>query len=358
MVRDSNEISWAHVLDAICNKKTLKRSFMNDSVIEVEHLEKEFFYTKKINCPWYQKPFFYMFPQYGNIKAVNDISFSVAKGERVAFIGPNGAGKSTVVKMLVGILQPTRGTMQVLNLNPFCDRTTLAYNIGVVFGHNSQLWYHLPVRQSFELLGPMYDIDPNVFEQRLDHLVNTFKISHLLNKPLRQLSLGERMRCEIIASVLHMPRILFLDEPTIGLDIVAKAVLRDLIIELSQEYGITLLLTSHDTDDIERICNRAIIIDHGSLVLDKSIEELKNNYIKNKIISIVTDQPFKEWAMPGTYIVSKKQHCLKIAVDVEQVSLDGAIAKIFSYFQVKDLVVENPSLESIIRDIYEAVDSQ
>ena len=217
---------------------------MNETVIIVEHIKKEFSYIKKVDYSWYKKPFLYFFPSHGTIKSVDDVSFSVKKGERVALIGPNGAGKSTIIKILVGIMYPTSGTMSILDMNPCCDRQKLAYHIGVVFGHCSQLWYHLTVWQSFELLSPMYDIDPKVFKQRFNHLVDKFKIGHLLCKPLRQLSLGERMRCEIIASFLHMPKILFLDEPTASIDTKGQTDFYEFLKELNKTT--TIVVVSHD----------------------------------------------------------------------------------------------------------------
>src|SRR5499427_883860 len=194
------------------------------------------------------------------VSAVDRLSFSIAPGERVAFIGPNGAGKSTTLKMLAGILRPDSGEVRVLGLVPSRQRRQLAFQIGTVFGQRSQLWYQLPPRDTFELLGRVYEIDRREHRRRTDALSSLFALGSLVDTPVRNLSLGERMRCEIVASLLHAPRMLFLDEPTIGLDVSAKALIRELLWTESERDRVTLLLTSHDTGDMERVCTRAIVI--------------------------------------------------------------------------------------------------
>jgi ABC-2 type transport system ATP-binding protein len=207
-------------------------------------------------------------------QAVKGITFSVEKGERLAFIGPNGAGKSTTIKMLVGILYPTSGQARVLGKTPWQERKRLAYEIGAVFGQKSQLWYHLPPVDSFELLARIYELDRVAYRRRLAYLVDLFEVSDYLQVPVRKLSLGERMRCEIAASLLHRPRILFLDEPTIGLDVVVKQRIRDLILELNQQEGVTIFLTSHDAGDVEILCKRAMVINHGEVIYDGRVSTL------------------------------------------------------------------------------------
>jgi ABC-2 type transport system ATP-binding protein len=212
------------------------------------------------------------------IVAIRELDFSIQPGERVAFIGPNGAGKSTTIKMLTGILHPTSGKVSVLGLVPWKERKALGFKIGTVFGQRSQLWYHLPPSDTFHLLSKIYEIEKGVFQKRLKELIGIFEIGPFLNTPVRQLSLGERMRCEIVASLLHEPDILFLDEPTIGLDINAKLKIRSLLNRLSKESGTTLFLTSHDTADIEQVCNRVIVLDKGAIIWDSSLSELKAKY--------------------------------------------------------------------------------
>jgi ABC-2 type transport system ATP-binding protein len=209
--------------------------------------------------------------------AVDDVSFSIEAGERVAFVGPNGAGKSTTIKLLSGILHPTAGHLRVAGLVPWRQRLELGYRIGTVFGRRTRLWYHLPATHTFDLLARVYDQDPALHLRRRRELVELFQIGHLLRKTVRQLSPGERVRCEIVASLLHAPEILLLDEPTIGLDAAARATIRDLMREQSLRHGCTLLLTSRDTGDIERVCDRVILIGGGRLLLDQPVHALRRS---------------------------------------------------------------------------------
>ncbi|HXD73617.1 MAG TPA: ATP-binding cassette domain-containing protein, partial [Vicinamibacterales bacterium] len=213
------------------------------------------------------------------VQAVDRLSFSIAPGERVAFIGPNGAGKSTTLKVLAGILRPDAGDVRVLGFVPSDERQRLAFHIGTVFGQRSQLWYQLPPRDTFALLGRVYEIDRRQHRRRVDALTALFELEALVDTPVRHLSLGERMRCEIVASLLHGPSLLFLDEPTIGLDITAKAAIRDFIREQSREAGQTVLLTSHDTRDIELVCERVIVINSGRIVVDQQVAELRRRFL-------------------------------------------------------------------------------
>ena len=221
-------------------------------------------------------------PEYRTVAAVQGISFAVERGEILGFIGPNGAGKSTTIKMLTGILHPTAGTIRVLDFDPHRDRVRLAFHIGSVFGQKSQLWFHLPPADSFTLLAGIYEIPAAEYKKRLASLVDLFELGDLLTIPVRRLSLGQRVRCEIAASLLHRPEIIFLDEPTIGLDVVVKQRIRDLIVRLNREERTTIFLTSHDAGDIEQLCHRVMIINHGALVLDEPIKHLKYQYLNKK----------------------------------------------------------------------------
>jgi len=218
------------------------------------------------------------------VQAIDSLSFSIAPGERVAFIGPNGAGKSTTLKVLAGILRPDAGEVRVLGFVPSDERRRLAFHIGTVFGQRSQLWYQLPPRDTFELLGRVYEIDRRQHRRRVEMLTTLFELDALVDTPVRHLSLGERMRCEIAASLLHSPRLLFLDEPTIGLDVSAKAAIRDLLQTESERERVTLLLTSHDTGDIERVCTRVIVITHGRLLWDGPVAALRSAVIGNRAL--------------------------------------------------------------------------
>jgi len=225
-------------------------------------------------------------PRSRDVLAVDGISFRVEPGERVAFIGPNGAGKSTTLKILAGILHPTSGSVRVAGFEPSHDRNALGFAIGTVFGQRSQLWYSLAARDTLELLAHVYEIPRDVWRRRLAELTDAFELGALLDRPVRQLSLGERMRCEIAASLLHAPRVLFLDEPTIGLDVTAKATIRELLQRRSNEDGTTLLLTSHDTGDIEEVCDRVIIIHRGRILLDATLAEMKRRYPRTRHVTV------------------------------------------------------------------------
>ena len=284
--------------------------------------------------------------------AIQDLSFQVQSGERVAFIGPNGAGKSTTIKMLTGILYPTAGHIEVLGLIPWQARQKLGYKIGTVFGQRTQLWYQLPPSDTFNLLAKIYELDESFYKQRLKELIKVFELKPFLDKPVRQLSLGERMRCEIVASLLHRPQILFLDEPTIGLDINAKLLIRDLLNRLSYEHGTTLFLTSHDTADIEKVCERVIILDKGQLIKDSSIKELKKTAIKKKIITLLVAEEQFSLKIPGVRILKNEKHHVVCEVDLSIVPIDYVMQEAFKVTSIKDVTIEDPSMEEIIREIY------
>lgn len=286
------------------------------------------------------------------IEAIKELSFDIQAGERVAFIGPNGAGKSTTIKMLTGILHPTSGHVEVLGLVPWKDRQALGYKIGTVFGQRTQLWYHLPPSDTFMLLSKIYEIDQAQYEKRLKELVSLFSIEPFLNKPVRQLSLGERMRCEIVASLLHNPHILFLDEPTIGLDINAKLMIRGLLNHLSETHGTTLFLTSHDTADIEQVCDRVIVLDQGAIIMDSSLKDLKRAYLKKKTLTLVTDAEYLSLEMPGMKVLQNSQYHFVCEVDLSLTPIDKVIHEALKLTGLKDVTIEDPSMEEVIRILY------
>ena len=323
------------------------------NIIEVKNLRKEYKYKVKDKT----KGFLYnLFNETTKtLNAVNDISLTVKKGETVAFIGPNGAGKSTTIKMLTGILYPTNGTIKVCGLIPIVDRDKLAYKIGTVFGQRSQLLPNLPLTESMEMFGAMYDMDKKTIKKRTKELVNLFELNDFIDQPIRKLSLGQRMRAEIAVSLFHKPKIIFLDEPTIGLDVVSKKNLRDLLRKINEEQGVTIFLTSHDTEDIESICDRCIIINKGNIIIDLPTKELMNNYIKSKKISINPIKELKSYPhlVDGlTYLVKEKNH-VEINVDNEIITTKDAMQILINNFDIDDINIENESLESIIRGIYE-----
>ncbi len=288
-----------------------------------------------------------------NTLAINAISLAINKGERVAFIGPNGAGKSTTIKMLTGILHPTSGEIQVLGKIPWKQRRALGFEIGTVFGQRSQLWYHLPPKDALDLLSKVYEINQETYRRQLKHLVGVFGIQDILNCPVRKLSLGQRMRCELVASLLHNPKILFLDEPTVGLDVVAKLKIRNLLNQISKEQGTTLFLTSHDTVDIEQVCERVIILDKGSILRDCSLQQLRSEYVKQKVVTLTSDQKEIALHLEGINILENQNHIFKCEVDLKTVSIEQVIHAALKKCSLKDITIEDPTMEEIIRNIYE-----
>ncbi|MDF1514270.1 MAG: ATP-binding cassette domain-containing protein [Anaerolineae bacterium] len=297
-------------------------------------------------------------PQRISVEAVKHISFTVDRGERLAFIGPNGAGKSTTIKMLVGILYPTGGSARVLDLVPWEARERLSYQIGAVFGQKSQMWYHLPPVDSFDLLCHIYDLDRPTYRQRLDYLVGLFEIEPYLRTPVRKLSLGERMRCEIAAALLHRPKILFLDEPTIGLDVVVKQRIRDLILRLNNDEGVTIFLTSHDAGDVEVLCRRAMVINHGEVIYDALVNDLKHNFLRTKTISLKLGTTWQPVEMPGVVVVKHKGYGVKLQVDIDQVPIDSVMTQLMGRNQIVDITIDEPPMEEIITQIYSTTPEQ
>jgi ABC-2 type transport system ATP-binding protein len=292
-----------------------------------------------------------------DVVAVDELSFAIEEGERVAFVGPNGAGKSTTIKMLTGILHPTAGEMRVLGHRPSRERKKLAFRIGTVFGQRTQLWYHLPAADTFDLLAKIYEQDEATHRRRRSELVEAFAVGELLNKPVRQLSLGERMRCEIVASLLHAPEVLFLDEPTIGLDVTAKATIRDLIHETSERDGSTVLLTSHDTGDMERVCDRVLVIHHGKLLLDRPVSELRKSYIKRKVVTLLTAEREIDLDLPGLERVEEGPHRHVYEVDINITPVETVVQAAMKATRLRDLTVEDPPMEEIVQAIYASADS-
>jgi ABC-2 type transport system ATP-binding protein len=286
------------------------------------------------------------------VPVVRGLSFGVAPGERVAFIGPNGAGKSTTLKMLTGILTPSSGHAEVAGLVPWRERRRLALRIGIVFGQRSQLWYQLPVRQSFDLLAKVFDIAPARYREQRARLAERFAIGDLLDRPVAQLSLGQRLRCEIAAALLHQPAILLLDEPTIGLDVTAKAALRDHLNALSREDGTTILLTSHDTGDIERICERVIIIDKGAILLDQPLARLRHSLHRRRAIVLATDEERPQLALPGVSVIAAEPYRLTLAVDTAAAPIERVVAAALERLAVRDLLIEATPLEEVVKAIY------
>ncbi|HBK86903.1 MAG TPA: ABC transporter [Firmicutes bacterium] len=284
--------------------------------------------------------------------AVKGLDLEIASGESVAFIGPNGAGKSTTIKMLTGILHPSYGEAQVLGFTPWQERQRLAFHIGTVFGQKSQLWYHIPPADSFFLLGRIYEMEQRDFVRRQNELVELFDLSEFFHVPVRKLSLGQRMRAELAAALLHQPQVLFLDEPTIGLDVVARQNMRNLIREINA-LGVTVFLTSHDTGDIENLCKRVIMIDNGGIVIDQSMNSLKRDHLAAKIIRVRLEAAIDNLpCITGAQVLKHKGAGLKIALDTSKLSIDELYMRLRELAPIADITIGDPPLEDIIANIY------
>lgn len=319
-------------------------------VISVKNLSKTF--KVKIKDKGLKGSIKSMFsPNYKVVKAVKDISFEVEKGEIIAFIGPNGAGKSTTIKMLTGILYADSGNISVLDINPTKERKKLAYKIGTVFGQKEQLWTHLTPYDNFKFFSAIYDIPDSISEKRIDNLKMLFELGEFIDTPVRNLSLGQRIRCEIVAALIHEPKILFLDEPTIGLDPVVKENIRTLIKRMNKELKTTIFLTSHDVGDIEKLCKRVIIINDGKIVLDDSMDNLKYHYLNKKIVEAKLKEKVNLSDEKGLTILKDKGYNLKIEVDTKVRSIADAI-KLLDPDKIVDINISNTPLEDIISDIY------
>ena len=322
-------------------------------VIEVNNLRKEFVSKKRaINKNGKRS----LFKREKTIKnAVDGISFSVEEGEALAFIGPNGAGKSTTIKMLTGILYPTSGEIKVLGLNPSKERIKLSYQIGSVFGQKEQLWVHLTAMENFKFFGSIYDIKKADLEKRIEELATIFEIKEFMNQPVKSLSLGQRMKCEMVASLLHNPKMLFFDEPTIGLDPIAKETLRKLIKKINKELKTTIFFTSHDVGDIEEVCKRVIIINDGKIVLDDSMKNLKYHHLNKKIVEVNLKNDVKIQEKDGIKIIKAKDTLYKIEVDMNKTTMDELMG-LFKADDLQDITISSEPLEEIIKDIYRGKD--
>jgi ABC-2 type transport system ATP-binding protein len=293
-------------------------------------------------------------PEYVTVEAVRRLSFQMDAGELLGFIGPNGAGKSTTIKMLTGILLPSDGQAQVLGYTPWKQRRELAYQIGTVFGQRPQLWYHLPAIDTFTLFGKIYELDDSQTKKRIAQLSEAFEIGDLLETPVRKLSLGQRMRCEVAASLLHRPRLLLLDEPSIGLDVVAKQRIRDSIRSMALDENVGVLLTSHDAGDLEALCKRVIIINHGQIVYEDRVSNLKRRFLTSKLVEVrFADMVPADFAMEGVEVLKVGRYGVKLQFDTRQTQVEKVIADLSARGRVMDINISDPPLEEVIAKIYE-----
>lgn len=321
------------------------------SFIDVKHINKTFKVPIRNNGRFGAlKSFFNR--KYRYINAIDDISFSIDKGEIVGYIGPNGAGKSTTIKILSGILIPDSGNVLIDKQIPWKNRREYVKNIGVVFGQRSQLWWDIPAIDSFNLLKDIYKLDDSEYNNTLNELIELLNLKDIINMPVRQLSLGNRMRCEIAAALIHKPKILFLDEPTIGLDAVSKKIVRDFIKKINKKDKVTVILTTHDMQDIEALAKRIILIGKGKLLYDGTLTKLKNNYDYLRKIRIKTNDKIH---IDKDYIVSqiKKQGEIEFIIDIRKVELSNFIKLISSKISIVDIDVDSGNIDDLIIKLYE-----
>lgn len=321
-------------------------------IIRVENLVKEFKVNKK--KPGITGALINLFkPDRQKFRAVDNISFSVKKGEIVGYIGPNGAGKSTTVKMLSGILHPTSGSISVCGISPHEDRKAVVGKLGVVFGQRTQLYWDVRLGESFELLKRIYKIDNVTYRRNMDMMNDVLQINELLDKPVRQLSLGQRMRGDLAAAMLHSPEILFLDEPTIGLDIEAKHSIRNFIHDINRLNQVTVILTTHDLDDVEQLCSRLIVINHGTIVEDGPLDVLVRKLAPQRILSIELTSPCEDIYHPHAKIINKEALRVSYSFDRNEITAALLISELSSRLPIRDLSVKEPDIETTVRKLYE-----
>ncbi|MFB6209510.1 MAG: ATP-binding cassette domain-containing protein [Candidatus Nanohaloarchaea archaeon] len=321
------------------------------SLIEAENLDKTFrIYQRGEGIRGYLKSF--ISREYEEVQAVEDLDFEIEEGEMIGYIGANGAGKSTTVKMLTGILEPSSGRIEVDGRDPNKQRKKNAMNIGVVFGQKTQLWWDLPVRESFKLLKEIYEVEDEDYEQRIDEFDEVLQLSDFWDQPVRKLSLGQKMRCELAAAFLHHPKIAYLDEPTIGLDVAVKERIRDFIRKMNQEKDITVMLTTHDIDDIEDLCDRIVVLDQGEKIYDGELDALVNRFTSRRLILDVRNGEDFDLEMDGIEKVEKEDARIEIVFDREKISASELMREVLEEYDVIDFQIKEPDIEAVVKHIY------
>lgn len=327
-----------------------KEFFVN--IIEVKDLSKEYKIVRRDSGI---KNAFKSFikREYRIVRAVDKVSFSIKKGEIVGYIGPNGAGKSTTIKMLSGILKPDEGIINIMGMDPTVDRIKYVKEIGVVFGQKSQLWWDIPAEDSFDLLKDIYKIPDDEYEKNKQELVKILHLEEIIKSPVRQLSLGERMKCELVASLLHSPKILFLDEPTIGLDAISKVIVRDFIKKINKLKKITVILTTHDMADIESLTDRLIMIGHGKKLYDGSVKDIKKKYSNEKIVEVIYEGVLKDKIVNDKIdILEESQGLIRMKIDTRKIMVSDIVRKYSEVCEIKDINVIETGIDDIIYKLY------
>jgi ABC-2 type transport system ATP-binding protein len=324
---------------------------MSSPVIQVDHLQKYFKVYKKQPGLWGSIQSLWN-RQYEEVKAVDDVSFSIEQGEIVGFIGQNGAGKTTTLKVLSGLLYPTGGAVRVLGHDPWKRQAEFQKQFSLVMGQKNQLWWDLPAMETFLLNQAIYEIPEKQFRATLNKLVELLDVSEVLNVQVRKLSLGQRMKCELIAALLHNPKVLFLDEPTIGLDVVMQKVLRDFIKAYNKEFKATIILTSHYMEDVKELCERAIIIDHGHKIFDGALQDIIDKYARNKILSLIFAETVSKSKLTK-YGEIREYDPIKATLLVPRAKAAKVAGEILSTLPVQDVNIEEPPIEAIIREVFQ-----
>lgn len=325
---------------------------MNDAIIEVNGLKKHFKVPQKEKEGLVSSVKSLFNRKYKDVHAINGIDLQILRGEIRGLIGPNGAGKSSTIKVLSGILHPTEGNVKVLGHVPWLERESYARRIGVLFGQKSQLMWDIPAFDTFALHKVMYKLDDATYRNTIDEFNEILGLEDIMNRPVRQLSLGERMKCELVCAMLHGPELIFLDEPTIGLDIMAKEAIRVFIKKMNKERGTTFILTTHDMSDIEDLCEWVTVINHGTIVFDAKIEQMQRYFSERKMIDIRFSEQIKEQSLSTYHLHSFNGLTATLELDLTKSDLQTQIADIFRHYPVHDINVNNIPIEQVIKEIY------
>jgi len=321
------------------------------SLIKAENLNKTFrIYQRGEGIKGYLNSFIKR--EYEEVRAVEDLDLEIGEGEMIGYIGSNGAGKSTTVKMLTGILEPSSGEIVVNGRNPHRERKKNAMDIGVVFGQKTQLWWDLPVRESFKLLKEIYEVSDSDYSDRVDEFDEVLQLSDFWDQPVRKLSLGQKMRCELAAAFLHHPKIVYLDEPTIGLDVAVKERIRDFIKKMNREENITVMLTTHDIGDIEDLCERVVVLDKGKKIYDGQLDSLVDQFTSRRLVMELGDSDNFDLDLEGVIEVVKDDGLVEVVFDRELVSASDLMREILEDYEVADFRIKEPDIESVVKKVY------
>jgi ABC-2 type transport system ATP-binding protein len=320
-------------------------------LIEAENLSKTFrIYQRGEGISGYLKSF--VSREYEEVDAVEDLDLEIDEGEMIGYIGANGAGKSTTVKMLTGILEPSGGRIEVDGRDPHKNRKKNAMNIGVVFGQKTQLWWDLPVRESFKLLKEIYEVDKDDYEERLDEFDEVLQLKEFWDQPVRKLSLGQKMRCELAAAFLHHPKIVYLDEPTIGLDVAVKERIRDFIKKMNRDENITVMLTTHDIGDIDDLCDRVVVLDTGEKIYDGELDSLVNRFTSRRLVMDIRNGEDFSIDLEGIKEVVKEDSHIEIVFDREEISASDLMREVLNSNDVLDFQIKEPDIETVVKKVY------